>query len=287
MDAFGKLRSERAPKESGKEFTSGPSYQRSVGLDEVRASSRFSGPLYLLNSQEVHSGYLKYLFDGEENAIQLSQQKGAVFKAETLEEVDNGQEGDLRNTVTPDFYPGLHRMLQEKKKPPLPFNFRGRAHFQPCLMEWTAKIISRNRNVLKRAEIYDAVVVAQYPFSHNCNVWRAFAELWGPTSNTLHHIGGEMGISLYDLKTIGGLPILGIPYEEFIPTNKKLLNTSLYHPCIVELLRIHSRLCNILKTQFVSWDQWTEYFYRGEQMFVGLKTEQAQDSHSKDFHKKP
>ncbi|XP_024027347.1 uncharacterized protein LOC112093356 [Morus notabilis] len=100
-------------------------------------------------------------------------------------------------------------------------------------MEWTAKIISRNRNVLKRAEIYDAVAVAQYPFSHNCNVWRAFAKLWGPTSNTLHHIGGEMRISLYDLKTIG------------------------------------------------------EYFYRGEQMFVGLKTKQAQDSHSKDFQKKP
>ncbi|KAM6559054.1 hypothetical protein CsatA_028293 [Cannabis sativa] len=81
------------------------------------------------------------------------------------------------------------------------------------------------------------------------HVWQAFAELWGPLPNTFHHSSGEMGISLYDLKVIGSLPILGVPYKEFVPLNEKLVSGDPYYSTTVELLRIHAHICDYLKSR--------------------------------------
>lgn len=96
------------------------------------------------------------------------------------------------------------------------------------------------------------------------DVWRAFCELWGPLTNTLHHGGGEMGISLNDLKQIGGLPILGEAYEEFLPPNEQM---SKFPDTVSELLRLLADLCKHLKVREVSWRSWLAYFYRGEQSY--------------------
>jgi len=60
-------------------------------------------------------------------------------------------------------------------------------------------------------------------------------------TNTLHHGAGEVGISFYNLERIGGLPILGTIYEEFLPPNKDLAAHK-YPVVVVELLRIHAKL---------------------------------------------
>lgn len=101
-------------------------------------------------------------------------------------------------------------------------------------------------------------------------LWRAFCELWGPLSNTLHYADGEMSISLYDLKVIGGLPISGIPYEEFIPPNKDLQRSELYAPTISELLRIHSALCVAHRSDHICWDQWVHHFHRDEPIYAAF-----------------
>jgi len=69
---------------------------------------------------------------------------------------------------------------------------------------------------LKQAGIFGAIGVSQFLYHFDTNVWRAFCKLCGPLTNTLHHGVGEVGISLYDLEPIGGLPILGVIYEEFL-----------------------------------------------------------------------
>ena len=46
-----------------------------------------------------------------------------------------------------------------------------------------------------------------------------------------------MDISLYDMKVIGGSPILGIPYEEFIPLNAKLMKGRMRNSIVADLLR--------------------------------------------------
>ncbi|KAL6176070.1 hypothetical protein ACLB2K_052706 [Fragaria x ananassa] len=96
------------------------------------------------------------------------------------------------------------------------------------VIELTEFVLANFEDVLNQARIYGAVDVSQYRYHYCRNVWKAFLELWSPLTNTLHHGNGEMSISLWDLKVLGGLPISGIPYEEFIPGNKRLQRDGLY-----------------------------------------------------------
>lgn len=75
-----------------------------------------------------------------------------------------------------------------------------------------------------------------------------------------------MGISLCDLMLIGGLPILGVPYEEFIPANEELQRTD--PSTLVELLNIHSELCVSISKNYILWDQWLAHFYRGRLLYA-------------------
>ena len=61
---------------------------------------------------------------------------------------------------------------------------------------------------LKYAGIFSAVVLSQFPYHFDANVWWAFYERWGPLTNTFHHGAGKVGISLHDLERIGGYPFL-------------------------------------------------------------------------------
>lgn len=75
-------------------------------------------------------------------------------------------------------------------------------------------------------------------------------------ANIFHHIGGEMEISLHEVKAIGLLPIIGAPYEEFIPTNRRMLRDDLgemeYDLTISELLRINAHLCDFFRCKKIS-----------------------------------
>lgn len=55
------------------------------------------------------------------------------------------------------------------------------------------------------------------------NVMHAFCELWCPLTNTLHTPHGELSISLWDLRSLDGLPIDGAFYDEVVSSAKELL----------------------------------------------------------------
>lgn len=103
-------------------------------------------------------------------------------------------------------------------------------------------ILRQYQCTLNNAKIYGAIAISRYSFLMSPNVWRAFIELWGSLANTFHHSSGEMGISLYDMKVIGGSPILWIPYEEFIPLNAKLMKGTMRNSIVAELLRTNNIL---------------------------------------------
>ncbi|CAB4308903.1 unnamed protein product [Prunus armeniaca] len=176
--------------------------------------------------------------------------------------VNNEIEGDKQCLPRDEFYPVMHRMLRNKISWGSNFKFFRRANFRAFVLEWMESILSDFGDVLRQANIYGAVAVSWYSYE-----WRAFCELWGPLSNTFHHGNGEMGISLYDLKVIGGLPILGLPYDEFIPLNKELCREDLYPSTVGELLKIHAQLCVFHKKGQVFHDQWIEHFFRGEAIY--------------------
>ncbi|KAJ8420863.1 LOW QUALITY PROTEIN: hypothetical protein Cgig2_021279 [Carnegiea gigantea] len=98
---------------------------------------------------------------------------------------------------------------------------------------------------LKQVGIFGAIGVSQflYHFETNC-----------PLTNTFHHGAGEVGISLYDFEQIGGLPTLGVIYEEFLPPNKVLADHNKYPTTAVKLLHIHAELCEFHKVKHIYYD---------------------------------
>ncbi|KAL3509942.1 hypothetical protein ACH5RR_029343 [Cinchona calisaya] len=70
------------------------------------------------------------------------------------------------------------------------------------------------------------------------------------------------------MKMICGLPITGMPHEEFIPSNHQLQVTDeegkrLYPMTVSKLLFIHTELCVLFNESKVSWSKWIDYFHRG------------------------
>ncbi|KAH7862077.1 hypothetical protein Vadar_034487 [Vaccinium darrowii] len=66
------------------------------------------------------------------------------------------------------------------------------------------------------------------------------------------------------------LPIFGIPYEEFLPTNEQLLKEQCQetpNAIISELLLLHTQMCMHLKASTVTWSQWIDFFYRGSAIY--------------------
>jgi len=115
-------------------------------------------------------------------------------------------------------------------------------------------VLVRFEECLKQAGIFGAVGVSQFSYHFDANVWQAFCELWGPLTNTLQHGAGEIGISLYDLERIGGLPILAAIYEESLPRNKDLRGHNKYPTIVIELLRIYAELYEFHKVKHIYYD---------------------------------
>ncbi|TYJ95665.1 hypothetical protein E5676_scaffold104G00970 [Cucumis melo var. makuwa] len=72
--------------------------------------------------------------------------------------------------------------------------------------EWLELAVARNMTILKRARLFDVVMASMYTYDRNSDIVRAFCEAWCPSTNTLHTSAGEMSISLWDLRVLGGLP---------------------------------------------------------------------------------
>ena len=92
-------------------------------------------------------------------------------------------------------------------------------------------------------------------------MWRAFCKLWCPLTNTLQHGVSEVSISLYDLGRVGGLPILGAIYEEFLSSNKDLTDHNKYPGIVTKLLRIHAELCKFHNVDHIYYDLCLDHFY--------------------------
>ena len=80
--------------------------------------------------------------------------------------------------------------------------------------------------MLEEACIHNAVYASLYTYDRNPDIIRAFCEAWCPVTNTLHTSVGELSISLWDLRLLGGLPIVGDIYEEVNPSALELTSVS-------------------------------------------------------------
>jgi Plant mobile domain len=103
-----------------------------------------------------------------------------------------------------------------------------KSHLRTCLrrfdrqVEWTRYILMRERGVLQRARIYDLVYLSLFDYSMDDSLLHAFSERWGYTTNTLFLDDREMSLTLWELRQLTGLPIVGHYYDEYLISDEDL-----------------------------------------------------------------
>jgi len=131
------------------------------------------------------------------------------------------------------------------------FKFRGLSNFMVGAIEWNEYSLKHFEHTLRSASINRVIGVSCYPYHFDRDVWGAFYKLWGPLTNMLHYGAEEVGISLYDLERIGGLPILGDVYKEFLAPHEDLRDDEKFSPIVLELIRTRAELCRFHKSSHV------------------------------------
>nr|CAD1836376.1 unnamed protein product [Ananas comosus var. bracteatus] len=92
------------------------------------------------------------------------------------------------------------------------------------LKDWVNDVIAQYKTQLVQAEILGAIIAFKGKYDKNPKLFKGLVELWCSETNTFHLPYGEVGISLWDIKELGGLSIIGEMYDEFVPSNSELKN---------------------------------------------------------------
>ncbi|MCD7463114.1 hypothetical protein HAX54_049983 [Datura stramonium] len=100
--------------------------------------------------------------------------------------------------------------------------FQGEYYHIPGYWEWAEDKLGRSQEILIATDIYDIVYASFFTYDQNLDVLQAFCKEWCPKMNKILTSVGELSISLWDLHTLGGLPIRGSLYEEVIPEATEL-----------------------------------------------------------------
>ncbi|KAJ8434538.1 hypothetical protein Cgig2_004304 [Carnegiea gigantea] len=258
----GDRRADGGVEREGKEKSSEPYYRRSCSLRSLNAIPSSTLTSILVKKVRVKQGTLRYRRNDGNKCVDVSKDYKNYFSAIVLEKINTKRRGPEIYPAEGEFYPALHRLLTARRNWRPTFQFRGPSTFMLGVMEWTKRVLTHFEEPLKQAGIFGVVGVSQFPYHFDANVWWASCELWGPLTNTLHHGAGKVGISLYDLEQVGGLPILGDIYEKFLPQNKDLVGHNKYPTAVAELLGIHAELCEFHKTKHIYYDLWLDHFYR-------------------------
>ncbi|XP_020081659.1 uncharacterized protein LOC109705334 [Ananas comosus] len=129
------------------------------------------------------------------------------------------------------------------------------------LIEWENYILSRYTTQLCRAGILGGIVASRGKYNKNINIIKALVELWCSETNTFHLPYGEVGISLWEIRGLSGLPIIGDMYDEYILPNSELYNKNNYPNCVRELFDIYEWLIARSSNKRVRYDLWVNFFY--------------------------
>lgn len=95
-------------------------------------------------------------------------------------------------------------------------------------MFWLCDCLHRLEVRLKEVGVYEAVWASRYMQQLDGELMKALVARWSPTINTIFTCYGELGISLWDVYRISGLPIVREMYDEFFPSNRLILDKT--HP---------------------------------------------------------
>ncbi|KAF8408637.1 hypothetical protein HHK36_004700 [Tetracentron sinense] len=168
-----------------------------------------------------------------------------------------------------------HRITNQETNWRGDFPLQGKMFFIPGYWEWAELMLTRNKDILEKSGVYDAILASLFLYNHNADLIRSFCEAWCPITNSLHTPQGEMSLSLWDLKIIGGLPITGEFYDEVVPSLREItgldekLTPVLPFSCRFLFLAYHwVRQSNLssgdTSHHSVSLSSWITWWFRGD-----------------------
>ncbi|KAH0644118.1 hypothetical protein KY290_035094 [Solanum tuberosum] len=148
----------------------------------------------------------------------------------------------------------------------------GNVCYTPGYWEWVEDVLPRHKEILELIKVYDAVYTSLYTYDIDDNVLHAFCELWRPSTNMLSTFIGEMSISLWDLQSIGGLPVEGHFYDEVVPSAKELTQTDTQKEFLLpqSCRYLFSAFYRLAKDdlQEVSVHDWVKFWFRGPNRYA-------------------
>uniref|UniRef100_M1DU21 Aminotransferase-like plant mobile domain-containing protein n=1 Tax=Solanum tuberosum TaxID=4113 RepID=M1DU21_SOLTU len=95
----------------------------------------------------------------------------------------------------------------------------------PGYWEWTENILGSSQEVFGTAQIYDVIYASLFTYDRNSDILQAFCDALCPKTNTLLTYVGKLSIYLWDLHTLGGLPIWDSLNEEVVSEAKELVGS--------------------------------------------------------------
>ena len=119
--------------------------------------------------------------------------------------------------------------------------------------------------ILSDANLYKPLLASLFTYDRNPHVLQAFLECWCTTMNTLHTSVGEVSISLWDLHSIGGLPMYGSFYEEVVPNSKGI--SSLPSCCRPLFATFHHLSLELSDSHLVTTTAWVKFWFCGESKY--------------------
>ena len=145
-------------------------------------------------------------------------------------------------------------------------SFRTRGHLNERVgyEPWAKEILIRHKTILKQVGLYQAIDATSEHFSRDPTILRSFLNYWSSVTNSFHFPCGEMSITLWDLRMMAGLSVIGEYYQEYVPTDEELSSFRLKSPrdayhskACLELFAELSQFDNITK---IHYDDWLIYF---------------------------
>jgi hypothetical protein len=128
-------------------------------------------------------------------------------------------------------------------------------------IEWTRYILLSERDVLRSAGVYDMIYLSLFHYSVDDSLLQAFSERWSYTTNTLFLDDREMTLTLWELRQLIGLPIVGHYYDEFLISDSDLEDSDRFPVSLRTIFRIYITLRG--RFSHVPFRRWISHFTAG------------------------
>lgn len=128
-------------------------------------------------------------------------------------------------------------------------------------VEWGTAVLNHHCLNLKGDEegtdyIYGAIYCSLGRYSISPSLLKTLLQTWNPDTNTFIFADGERTITLLDMCRIGGLPIDGELYEEFVPLHREQDPSLLFYPkSLSQLLKVWGDLQVGGEVSFQEWSK--------------------------------